>query len=207
VDKVVLIGAGGHCKAAIDVIELDGTYSIAGVIEKNSGVSGPVLGYPILGSDNELSHLAREHPLFLVTIGQIDDPMPRINLFGLACDSGMKPISIVSPQAYISRHAQIHAGTIVMHGAIVNAHAQVGQNCIVNSLALIEHDSVIGNHCHISTGARVNGNVRVGDASFVGSGAVLKHGITIGARSVIGAGAYVDSDVSEGGVVKALRKL
>ena len=32
--EVILIGAGGHARACIDVIELDGKYKIAGFIEK-----------------------------------------------------------------------------------------------------------------------------------------------------------------------------
>lgn len=111
------------------------------------------------------------------------EPRARIRAFVAAREAGAVLPAIVSPHAHISRHGQIGAGTLAMHGAVVNAGATVGENCILNSQSLVEHDARIGDHCHISTGARVNGDVEIGDGCFVGSGTVLK----TGSRSVPGA--------------------
>jgi len=32
--KIILIGAGGHCKSVIDVIEQEARFEIAGIIDK-----------------------------------------------------------------------------------------------------------------------------------------------------------------------------
>ncbi len=34
-DKIILVGAGGHARSCIDVIELTGFYKIAGLVEKD----------------------------------------------------------------------------------------------------------------------------------------------------------------------------
>ena len=204
--ELVLIGAGGHCKAAIDVIEQEGIFSIIGVTTKKIGECDSVLGYPVVGTDDDLLSLVCDDRFFLVAIGQISTSEARITAFNRATGIGMQPVSIRSPKAYVSPHATIGNGTLIMHGAIVNADAQVGINSIINSLALVEHDSIIGNHCHISTGAKTNGNVIVGEKSFIGSGAVLRNGISVGARSVIGAGCYVNFDVPEDAIVRSSRK-
>ena len=39
---------------------------------------------------------------------------------------------IVSPNAYVSKRAQIGNGTIIYHDAIVNTNAKIGKNCIIN---------------------------------------------------------------------------
>ena len=109
----------------------------------------------------------------LVTIGQIKTSKIRERAFAVAKKRAL-PYLIVSPNAYCSRHANIGAGTMVMHGAVVNAACVVGENCIVNSMALLEHDVSIGDHTHIATGARVNGGVKIGPRCFIGSGAVLQ---------------------------------
>lgn len=199
---LVLIGGGGHCKAAIDVIETAGL-TIAGVLDRPEAGLASVLGYPVLGANDALSALVAEgHPV-LVTIGQIRTAAPRIRAFDAAQAAEAYMPSVVSPRAYVSRHAALGDGTLVLHGAVINAAARVGRNVIVNSLALIEHDAEVGDHCHVATGARVNGNVTLGAGCFIGSGAVLKNGITIGAGSVIGAGAVIRQDIPEGSFVPA----
>lgn len=199
---LLLIGGGGHCKAAIDVIEEAGM-SIAGVLDRPEAELTQVLGHPVLGSDDDLPELLAQHGNALVTIGQIKSPALRIRAFEAALAAGGTLPLVISPRAHVSRHAKVGDGTLVMHGAVTNAAAVVGRNVILNSLALVEHDARVGDHCHISTGARVNGDVSIGEGCFIGSGAVLKNGIRIGKGSVIGAGCLIYEDVPEGSFVTA----
>lgn len=188
---LLLVGAGGHARACIDVIEESRRYAIAGVVGRPEEVGQSVLGYPVLGSDAELSALKATCPNALITVGQIKSPDLRIRLYELLTGLGFHLPSIVSPHAHVSRHATLGAGSIVMHGAIVNAGTTVGQNCIINSQALIEHDASIGDHCHISTGVRVNGGTQIGAGSFIGSGSILREGIHLGERCLVGMGLAV----------------
>lgn len=189
--QLLLIGAGGHSKACIDVIEQIGEWQIAGVIDrKDSGVD-EVLGYPVIGCDDDLAELRKQYDYAFVTVGQIRSAELKIKLFNQLKTLGFKQPGLVSPFAHVSKHATIGAGTIIMHYAMVNAAAKVGDNCIINSKALIEHDAVIENHCHISTGATINGGVRVGEQSFIGSHATTKQNITIPPKSFIKAGTLV----------------
>lgn len=178
-EQIILIGGGGHCKACIDVIEQEGKYQIAGIVDIPKKSHDQILGYEVIAADNDLPTLINEYNRFLITIGQIRSPEKRIRLFKTIKKLGAELPVIVSPLAYISIHAIIGEGTIIMHHAIVNAGAKIGKNCIVNTKALIEHDAVIGDHCHISTGAIVNGGVEIGSNSFFGSGAVAKEYISI----------------------------
>lgn len=200
---LLLIGGGGHCRAAIDVIETEGRFVIKGIVQPRADGVDHVLGYRILGEDADLPALLADTPQALVTVGQIKAPTVRRHLFeSLKRLNAVMPL-IVSPKAHVSRHAQVGEGTLVMHGAIVNAGARIGVNGIVNSLSLIEHDAEVGNHCHISTGARINGGTIIEDGCFIGSGATLCEGVRVGANSVIGAGCVITGDVAPDTVVKA----
>ena len=201
-DEIILIGSGGHARASIDVIEQEGRFKIAGLIEKNSEQSKENLGYPVIGRDDALKSLRQKYQHALITVGQIKNADIRVSLFNMLVAAGYQLPVITSPSAYVSRHAEIGTGTIVMHGAVINACADIGVNCIINNQALVEHDTMIGDHCHIATGAIVNGKVRVGEGTFVGSGAVTKQGITIGTNCVIGAGCVIKNNLPDSQMVK-----
>ena len=199
---LLLIGGGGHCRSCIEVIESQKEYKIAGIVLPDTGNSEPILGYPVLGIDEELEKILLKIPDAIVTVGQIRNPNIRIRLFEKLKKMNAKLPIIIASTAYCSQHALVGCGSIVMHGAQVNAAARIGENCIINSQALVEHDACVDNHCHIATGARVNGGALIGMGSFVGSGAIICEGVKVGSRAVIGAGQIVLKDVPEGKVVK-----
>jgi sugar O-acyltransferase (sialic acid O-acetyltransferase NeuD family) len=199
--SILLIGGGGHCRSCIDVIESGSNYQIAGIVQPTIEDVSPVMGYPILGTDADLSELLKKTENTLITIGQIKSYASRQRLYVSLKNLGAKLPVISSPNAYCSRHSWIDEGTIVMHGSTVNAHARIGANCIINSHALVEHDVEIAEHCHVSTGARINGGVRIGKGCFIGSGSILKEYITIGEDVVIGAGQIVMKDVPSGSIL------
>ena len=192
---VVLIGAGGHCRSCMDVIEQEGRWDIAGLVGQKAEIGSSVLGYPVIASDAELADLAKDYPYALITVGHIHTSNLRAQLFHDARRLGFTLPVVVSPRAHVSRHASIGDGTVVFHGAIVNAGARIGMNCIINSQALVEHDVAVGDHCHISTGAILNGDVRVGACSFVGSASVVKQGLALGEHSFLGMGIALKKDL------------
>lgn len=188
---MILIGAGGHVHACIDVIEQHGRYQIAGLVGLSEEMHTRHLGYSVIATDSDLPRLAKAYQYALITVGQIRSPDSRIRLYQQATELGFQLPGIVASTAHVSRHATIGAGTIVMHGAIINAGARVGNNCIINTRALLEHDATVEDHCHISTGAILNGDVYMGAGSFVGSGSIIKEGVAIGKGCVVGMGLSV----------------
>ena len=183
--KILLIGAGGHAQACIDVIEQHEQFSVAGLIGMPGEMNAQLQGHPIIGTDDDLSQLAKTYQHALIVTGQIESSENRIRLFQRVTDLGFELPVIIAADAYVSRYATIGLGTIVMHGAIVNAGVKVGCNCIVNTRALLEHGAVIEDHCHISTGTILNGDVTIGAGCFIGSGSIIKEGISIGNDSVV----------------------
>lgn len=183
--KIILIGGGGHCKSVIDVIEQEGKFKIKGIVDKSELMGSKILGYSVIGTDSDLKNLAGKYEYALITVGQINSSLIRRKLYNQALKVGFKFPTIVSPNAYVSKHSKIGNGTVVMNNAFVNANSFIGDNCIVNSKALIEHDCVVSDHCHISTNAIINGGVHIGSNSFVGSNVTTKNNIKIKNNSFI----------------------
>ena len=201
-DKILLIGAGGHMRSCIDVIEQEKQFEISGLIEKEKKVKNINLGYPIVGTDDSLEFLRKKYDNALITVGQIKSPKIRIKLYHLLKELNFNLPVIISPHAHVSKHAQINEGSIIMHKVVVNANSQIGKNCIINNHSLLEHDAFIGDHCHISTGAIINGEVSVGRKSFIGSGVITKQAISIGENCIIGAGVVLKNDIGNNKVIK-----
>ena len=201
-EKLILVGGGGHCHACIDVVEATGKYEIAGIIDVPDNVGKFVLGYKIIGSDADLEKVVKEYGNFLITIGQIKTVEKRVELFQKLKNMNANMPNIISPRAYVSRHAQFGQGNIIMHNAVVNANANFGDCCIVNTGAVVEHDVKIGCYIHVSTGAVVNGGVSIKDRVFIGSNAILREGVEIGSNSIIGGGAVVMGNVADNALIK-----
>lgn len=195
--NIILIGAGGHARACIDVVEEQGDFQIAGLVGLPEECNLKLMGYRVIGEDSDLPELAKIYQYALVTAGQILTADNRTRLFQLATNAGFKLPSIIAPTAHVSRHAQLGMGSIVMHGSVVNAGATVGTNCIVNTHSLLEHDVIVGDHCHISTGAIVNGNAVINSGTFIGSASVVKEGIEIGIGCLVGMGLTVRRNLSD----------
>jgi sugar O-acyltransferase (sialic acid O-acetyltransferase NeuD family) len=199
---IILVGGGGHCASCIDVIEQEGRFRIAGIIDLEINLHKKVLGYDIIADDNDMPELCKEYHHFLVCIGQIKTANKRRELFHMIKNNNVTMPTVISPRAYVSQHAQVGEGTIVMHHAVINAGATVGANCIVNTSAIIEHDAVIGSHSHIATAAVINGGARIGAGVFIGSNAVCRELIAIEDECVVGCGAKVFENISSGSLVK-----
>lgn len=199
--KLVIIGAGGHAKSCLGVIESSNEFSIHGFIDPKLAPGTDLLGYPVLGDNDLITELSKQDDVyFFIAVGQIGSPEIRVRLFEMLTGMNARIVPVIKAKsAFVSAHASVGAGSIVMHQAVVNTHAKVGNNTIVNNFALVEHDAVAGDHVHVSTGAIINGNCIIGDRVFIGSGATLVQGVNIAADVIIGAGAVVISSIAEPG--------
>lgn len=195
---LILIGGGGHCQSVIEVAESCGR-TIRGILDVPAEVGKQVLGYPIIGTDDEIASYA-DSCEFVITVGFIKDPSLRIKLYDRVLANGGKLATLVASTAYVSRHAKLGQGTVVMHHAFVNAGAEVGENVILNTFCNIEHGVHIGQQCHISTGVMVNGDCQVGDNCFIGSQSVLANGVSVCKEVLVGAGSFVRKSIIKPGV-------
>lgn len=135
----ILVGGGGHCKSVIDVAESAG-YTILGILDMPGCVGTKVLGYPVLGTDDDIPAYV-DKAEFVITVGFIKNPATRIKLYNKIKEAGGKLAIVVASTAYVSKYVVIGEGTVVLHQAFVNAGAKVGKNVILNTASNIEHDA------------------------------------------------------------------
>jgi sugar O-acyltransferase (sialic acid O-acetyltransferase NeuD family) len=203
--EILLIGAGGHAKSCIDIIESKGDYSIAHVIGQESEVGLSILGHTVRYSDSDLVKLRTQYEYAFIAIGQIRSSDTRKLIYLSLSKLGYTLPTIISKSAEVSRYAKIGAGSIVMNSAVLNADCTIGENVIINSGAIIEHDVSIGDNCHVSTRVTVNGGSKIGEGTFLGSGTVVRDGIEIGNNSFIGMACAITKNLPPDTFLKAIQ--
>ena len=193
---LVLIGASGHGKVVIDVIEKEGRYRISHLLDDNAALhDGSFFGYRVAGAtESILAEAANERPMVFVSIG---DNSVRLRIAGWLRGNGFELARTVHPHAQVGRGTTIGAGTVLMAGAIANSDSTIGENVIINTGATVDHVCAIGDGVHVAPGVHLCGGVRVGAGSFIGAGAVLAPGVRVGANTVIGAGSTLLEDVGD----------
>lgn len=187
-DKLILIGAGGHSRSVVDSIDRT-KYEICGFIDENK--KGKHIGLPIFGSRiDDISDFVGYK--YFVAIG---DVYCRKVWFDKVKSMGLDLINIVDKTAIVSESVTIGSGNFIGKMAIINAGSKIGDNNVINTKALVEHECIIGNHNHLSTNSVINGNVIVESNVFVGSSAVFNGQLKIAHDSVIGSGSVVIRDI------------
>lgn len=183
-----LIGGGGHCASCIDVIESTNEWKIKGIFDSSLEIGEEVLGYPVIGRDEDIQEYSQISNHFLITVGQIKSAAIRIRI--AQQNPSLNWATIISDRAYVAKSARLAPGVIVMHDSLVNANATIGDHTILNTKSVVEHDASVQQFCHISTGAIVNGGTKIEREVFVGSLATTRQGITIPSGTIIQAGSF-----------------
>lgn len=188
--KLVIIGAGGHGKVIADIAIKNGYQKIVFLDDALSPKM--CAGFKVVGTVKE--HEKYKTWDFIVAIGrtevrqQIQETLVGYNI-----------VTLIHPEAIISRRVKFNSGSVVMAGAVINSDTVIGKGCIINTGATIDHDCVIEDYTHISVGVHIAGTVFIGKKTWIGIGAVVSNNLTICSECIIGAGAVVIKNIEKSG--------
>ena len=186
-NKVYVLGNGGHANSVIEVIRSLGPDNIV------------QLPYDDVLSDKsvEIDSLDRNYDVHhAIAIGDIT--FRKVVASSAFCQR-TTPYRLLSLSAYIAIGAKIGRGTVVMPGATIRSHAVIGDYSIINTGSVIEHNCTVGSFVNVSPGAILCGRVSIADSCFVGAGSVIIDKVSICSGVVVGAGAVVLKDIHEPG--------
>jgi sugar O-acyltransferase (sialic acid O-acetyltransferase NeuD family) len=194
---IIVVGASGHAKVVIDMIEKQGRFAVVFIVDDNPALKGcSLFGYPVLGGNMDLPELARQHDVnqAIVAIGSNEI---RAKISEWIVHVGISLVSVVHPSAQIGRGVVISPGSVVMAGAVINSDSMIGMNVIINTGATVDHDCTIGDGVHVAPGCHVCGGVTVGGGALIGAGYTIITNLKLGQNVVIGAGSAVLNDVPD----------
>lgn len=194
-EEIVIIGAGGHSKVIIDIIEkrkilLNQKIKILGILDDNYKEK-KFLGYDYLGKIEDYKKLKNyKTQKFILAIGSNEIRFKLVNQLDL------NYITLIHPSVILGSEINIGAGTVIMAGAIINSFTSIGNHTIINTGAIVEHDCKIKDYVHISPRAVLAGGVSIEEKTWIGAGSTIIQGIKIGKEVLVGAGSVVVKDIS-----------
>ncbi len=194
--KIVIIGASGHAKVIIDIIEKRNEYQIIGLIDSYKNADQKIMGYTILGKEDLIPELIEKENIVggVIAIGdnwsrnKVKDTIKKIV-------PEFKFLPAVHPNAVLCNNLKIAPGVVIMAGAIVNAEAKIAPFCILNTKSSLGHDSVMDDFSSLAPNTTIGGNVSIGEFSAVSIGSTVIQNVKIGMHTIVGAGTLVLEDI------------
>lgn len=164
-EKLLLVGAGGFGRVVLE--HASALYDCAFLDDGDATI---VDGVSVIGKTSEMASFYPEYTLLLVTIG---NNALRDRLYKEAASIGFSFPNIIHPSAYISPHAHIGTGCVILNNAVVQNNATCGDGCILNPGVELHHDSTIGSCCLIYTNSVVRSLASIGDRVWIGSNSTI----------------------------------
>jgi sugar O-acyltransferase (sialic acid O-acetyltransferase NeuD family) len=197
---LVIIGAGGHGRVVLDILQSAGKHHVVGFLDANASLAGKTVGgVPVLGQINLLPRLKGQKVRGAVVA--IGDNPTRLSYAKTLQEQGLELPGAIHPSAVIARSAKMGPNVVVAAGAVIGPETQLGPSVIINHGALVDHECVIEEGVHVCPGAAVAGRVRIGPSAFIGLGSRIIQCLSIGSSAIVGAGAVVISDVPDDATV------
>lgn len=211
-EKIIIIGSGGHAKVIIDILIKQNKYKIIGLLDDFKNIGVQVMGHTVLGGTKDLPQLIGNQGITgaIIAIGDnfsraqtaknIQKDCPEITL-----------INAIHPSATIAKHAIIEEGAVIMAGVTIGPFCKIGKHCILNTQSSLDHDSVMGDFSSLAPRAVTGGNCKIGAYSAICIGATLLNNINIGDHTIVGAASLVLKDIESytiayGAPAKSIRK-
>jgi len=200
--NTVIIGAGGHGKVVLNIVQHDINMNVVGFIDDDPNLLGRMVnGLPVIGYFSSLPQLTQNYTIEGAIVAIAGNNETRAKFFQKLNDLKVKLINAVHPSAIISKDIKIGEGVVISAGVIINPSTKIGNDVIINTGAIIDHDDIIEDHVHIAPAASLAGLVRVKKYAHIGIGASVIQTVTIGENAIVGAGAVVTKDVPDNAIV------
>ena len=197
--NVVLFGAGAHAHVIIDILEKQGQYQIAGIIDSKREIGELFDDYKIIGRQEKLKSIVQDYCIEggIVCVGDnywrgylvnyIKSIIPDFNF-----------VNAIHPNSIIGKGLCIGVGNAIMAGVIIDPYVTIKNHCIININSSLGHFSIMEDFSSLSGAVMSGGYVHYKEYSAVSLGVILFDRLSVGKHSVIGAGSLVTKDIEDG---------
>ena len=187
--NLIIVGAGGHALSVGDAA-LSAGWTVAGFYSPDGIGSASILG-PVLSS---LDSINLSDTAFALGIGtnHVRETVAQDISRRFA---QTEIVSVVHATAWVSSHATVHPGAVILAHTSVGPGSTVGRGALLNTGASLDHESSLGDYASLGPGARTGGSASVGERTMIGIQAGIVRGVTVGSDCVVGAHSLVKSDL------------
>tara|TARA_B100000900_G_scaffold414637_1_gene441847 strand:+ start:226 stop:891 length:666 start_codon:yes stop_codon:yes gene_type:complete len=198
-NKIIIIGTGGHSKVVVDEISRLKNFKVVGFIDEKKKIGSVPHKFSkakIIGKLKNLKKIYNKNYQFFIAIGD-NFKRKKIHDFILKQNLPVKWAKIISKNSIISKNAEISEGTIVISGTIINTNTHIGRHCIINTGSKIDHDNYFNDFSSCGPNVTTGGNVILKSYSYIGIDCTVRQNIKILDNTVIGAKSYVNKNCKD----------
>lgn len=173
--KLLIVGAGGFGRVTLE--HASGQFDCA-FVDDGQAVGTEVDGVEVVGGSSDLQRLHDEAGFeqLIVTIG---NNKLREELCNKAKALGYSFPNIICSSAYISPHAQIGCGCVLLNNVVVQNGGHVGDGVLLNPGVEVHNDAFIDDYALIYTNSVVRALAHVGKRVRIGSTVSISNNVNV----------------------------
>lgn len=189
--RVVIVGAGGYGRVALDVLIAGGFENqVIGFYDDACATLPPkIRGVPIVGDVAMLKSMLSVESAFVVVA--ITDGSPRLKIANSIRSLGGEFFKAAHPLSYVSEAATVGDGSVIAAGAVIHPDASIGSHSFIGPGAVVERDAEVGAGAWLSAGSVVGVGAVVGAKVIVGNNATVERKATVPGDAVVEANTSV----------------
>lgn len=168
-NKLVIIGSGGHGRCCLDIARAMKKYKEIFFVD-DANVGAVVNGAKVIGAISDVEGLKKDQYEICVAIGNNE---LRKKIMQDLREKGFSFATLISPSSVVSEYATVQEGTVIYPGAVIEPNSYVGKGSIITAHVAVNHDAVVGDytivyyHSVIRPTARVKELTRVDCYSMI----------------------------------------
>lgn len=192
--KLVVIGAGGHCRSVLSAAQSMQLWEDFKIIDLNfTNQKEKIIGYKVYPIEKVNEYIKRKLDFFIA----IGDNKIRKSTYRFFNQNGCSFVNIIHPNSHIDKNSIIGKGNFIGQFSNIGACARLGNFNIVNNYGNVEHEVIMGDFNHLAPSSTICGRSKLEDNIFVGSNAVIIEKLSIAKNTIIGAGSVVLKSVDQ----------
>ncbi len=195
---MLIIGAGGHAKILIDIIQKSDEYSLKAVIGKENEEHNELMGYKIYKGDKYLSEFKDAGITSIaIGIGGYTNNEKRKAIYCKLKSTGFEIVNLIDPSSVVSASVKLGDGVVIFAGVIINPEVIIGNNVVIATGATIDHETIVEDHVLISAGVTVGAGDIIKEGALLALGSKIISRVTIGENALVASGAMVVNDIAK----------
>lgn len=196
--KLVIIGARGFGREIYNLAtECEGygkDFIVKGFLDDKDNVLDGYVGYPSILGPVETYNIQNDD-IFICALGDVFYKRKYVQMI---LDRHGDFITLIHPNAYISKNVQIGKGSIICRNAVISCDIVIGDFVTIQPFSDLGHDVRIGDYCHLNTYAFIGGYAELGKMVTIHTGAIVLPHKKINDKAIVGVGSVVVKNVRNG---------
>lgn len=154
---VIIIGAGGHAKVLLSILD-SMNLNIIGITDTDKKLIGEKMhGLSIIGDDQVVFNYNPEAIMLVNGVGSTKTTEKRKSIYNLFKSKSYNFLTLIHPSTTVSYDVTIGEGVQAITGAIIHPYCRIGENTVIGGGSFIGHDCKIGKHVFIAPGVTICG--------------------------------------------------